>query len=144
MVGGGFAQSNATWRWAFYLNLLLFVLVAPAIIFLLPPQPPQKNRSILDRAKDFDWAGSLLLIGSSLALIIAVSFGGTVYKWNGGEIIGSFVTAAVGIILLVLQQHFELFTTRKTRVMPLQFFKRKIILCLCMMITAPAIAILVS
>lgn len=144
MVGGGLAQSKATWRWAFYVNLLLYVLVAPVIILLLPGQKLSDKRSILARAKDFDWIGSVLLVGGSLALIIAVSFGGTVYGWKSGQIIGSFVTAAVCIALLVLQQHLYVLTTQTTRVFPLQFFANKMVFCLFLMICAPAMAILVS
>lgn len=36
VIGGGFVESKATWRWAFYINLLLAAMVTLVYIFLFP------------------------------------------------------------------------------------------------------------
>ena len=36
VVGGSFADSSATWRWGFYINLILFAFIGPVLVFLLP------------------------------------------------------------------------------------------------------------
>lgn len=35
-VGGAFADSSATWRWVFYINLVIGAIFAPAFFLLLP------------------------------------------------------------------------------------------------------------
>jgi MFS family permease len=35
VIGGAFATSSATWRCAFYINLVIFALSAPAYVFYL-------------------------------------------------------------------------------------------------------------
>ena len=34
VIGGSFADSSATWRWAFYINLLFFAGMLPALLFV--------------------------------------------------------------------------------------------------------------
>ena len=40
VIGGAFAQSSATWRWSFYINLVVAAIFAPAMIFCLPSINP--------------------------------------------------------------------------------------------------------
>ena len=42
VIGGAFAVSSATWRWAFYINLAIGAVSAPAFLFCLPAIHPMK------------------------------------------------------------------------------------------------------
>ena len=59
IIGGSFSVSSATWRWAFYINLVLFAVSAPISIFL-PPIRPQPNVTFIQKMLHFDWIGSAL------------------------------------------------------------------------------------
>lgn len=52
VVGGGFSESSVGWRWAFYINLFIGAVCAPAYLFLLPsidPRPASPTNSALQR-----------------------------------------------------------------------------------------------
>ena len=54
---------------------------------------------------------------------MAISFGGSIYEWHSGRIIGLFVCAGILWITFGLQQTFALFTTKENRVFPMRFLK---------------------
>ncbi|KAI4289629.1 MAG: hypothetical protein L6R35_001108 [Caloplaca aegaea] len=130
VIGGAFAESAATWRWGFYINLCVGALCAPVYIFLLPgfdprgfdPKGPQKLAS---RFKEFDYVGAVLSVATLVCIIMATNFGGTLYPWNDGRIITLFVLAGVFVVAFAVQQILTLFTTESDRMFPVQFLKMK-------------------
>ena len=55
VIGGAFAVSSATWRWAFYINLVLVGVTAPAYIFCFPLFDPQPTLSAKEKWRKIDW-----------------------------------------------------------------------------------------
>src|SRR5437588_12600707 len=90
VVGGAFAESSATWRWAFYINLLLGAVFAPVYLLLLPSADPQPNTGFWARLRQLDWLGVILNLSSFAALTMAISFGGTRYAWDSAQEITLF------------------------------------------------------
>ncbi|MCJ1360924.1 hypothetical protein MMC16_000019 [Acarospora aff. strigata] len=125
VIGGAFAQSSATWRWAFYMNLVIGGVFSPVYLFLLPSFDPRPDTPYGARFVQFDYLGALLSIGTLVSIIMAISFGGTLYAWSSGQIIALFVVAAVLVILFAFQQVFTLFTRIQDRMFPVQFVKNK-------------------
>ncbi|KAF1359038.1 MFS general substrate transporter [Lizonia empirigonia] len=130
IIGGAFTDSSATWRWSFYINLCVGAVCAPVYLFLLPSNDPRPGVSFLDRCREIDYVGAILMIGGSVTGVMAVSFGGVTYAWNSGTIIGLFCASGILFIFLGLQQSFLLFTTLARRIVPLEFFKSRTILIL--------------
>ena len=95
VIGGAFTDSNAGWRWAFYINLPIGALISPALIFLVPTFDAQKGTPYSQRLKQVDWIGIVLLTGMIVSLILALTFGGNQYPWNSGQVIGTFVTSGI-------------------------------------------------
>ena len=119
VVGGAFADSSATWRWSFYINLVIGAVVAPAYILLLPPTNTHlRGVKLLKRIRSIDWVGTVLISGAVVSGIMAVNFGGVLFTWKSGEIIGCFVCSGVLWILFGLQQGFSVFTTPDDRIFP--------------------------
>lgn len=143
VVGGAFAGSSATWRWAFYLNLVLFAVFGPILIFLVPRWDPKSGTNFLERIRHVDWLGSILELGATLSGIMAISFGGTVYAWNSGQTIGLFVTSGVVFALFFIQQHFKFLTSFENRIFPMQFLGNRHMMIFWTLIAAPAAAVLV-
>ncbi|MCJ1423194.1 hypothetical protein MMC29_001076 [Sticta canariensis] len=81
IVGGAFADSSATWRWAFYINLCIGGLFSPIYFFYIPSSDFRPGASILSRCREIDYTGILLQIGAFVSGIMAVSFGGVLYEW---------------------------------------------------------------
>lgn len=76
VIGGSFADSSATWRWAFYLNLVLFAIIGPALL-MIPPFDPQPGLKFFAKIKQIDWVGAVLNAGLYVSFVLALTFGGT-------------------------------------------------------------------
>ncbi|PQE21781.1 hypothetical protein CJF30_00011014 [Rutstroemia sp. NJR-2017a BBW] len=119
VVGGAFADSSATWRWSFYINLVIGAVAAPSYIWLLPSTNTHlKATKLLDRIRSVDWVGTVLICGAVVSGIMGINFGGVLYSWSSGKIIGCFVCSGVLWILFGLQQYSSTFTTPQDRLFP--------------------------
>lgn len=123
VVGGAFVESPATWRWAFYLNLCVAGLFAPVYLFLIPSFKPRADSRTTKLLREYDIIGTILSIGATITLIMAINFGGTLYPWRSGQIIALFVVSGVLFILFGIQQGMTILTSVTTRVFPCQFMR---------------------
>ncbi|MEU6929488.1 MDR family MFS transporter [Streptomyces sp. NPDC046374] len=89
---GGLFTDHLTWRWAFYVNVPIAILVVIAAARTIP-SVRSVSRPVID------YAGIALVAAGSSALILATSWGGNEYAWNSGVIIGLF---AGGLLALGL------------------------------------------
>ncbi|KAL7946936.1 MFS general substrate transporter [Trichoderma barbatum] len=121
VIGGAFAESSATWRWAFYINLVIFALTCPINIFVIPSLDPQPAMSLFEKLAAMDWLGTILNAGIYAAWVLAITFGGAQWAWSDGRTIACFVSCGVLIILFILQQRFKLFTSETQRIFPAGF-----------------------
>lgn len=123
IVGGAFADSSATWRWAFYVNLCVGAIAAPAFLFILPSHRPQTDKSAWERLFTVDWVGSVVNAGALATLITGVSFGGGAYDWDSKEIIGLLSASGALWLAFIAQQSTSLFTTKDRRIFPVKYIK---------------------
>ena len=121
VIGGAFADSSATWRWAFYINLCIGGVMAPVWLFLVPSSDPQKGTPFSRRLRTLDYLGFILFIGACVSGIMAISFGGALYEWGSGQIIGLFVCSVVLWIIFGVQQSFRILTSSEHQLFPVQF-----------------------
>ena len=125
IIGGAFADSSATWRWGFYINLVVGGVFTPVYILLLPSFDPRAGTKISTRVKEIDWLGAILQGGFFVAGIMAINFGGTSYAWDSGKIIALFVVSGVLLIIFGVQQSLCFLTTKDSRMFPVHFLKMK-------------------
>lgn len=125
LIGGAFANSKATWRWGFYMNLCIIGLLSPVYLFLIPGVKPRRSQSIISRLGELDSAGTVLSIGSLVCLVMAINFGGTLYSWDSAQIIIFFVLSGVVFMLFVIQQYLAFLTSRASRLFPVVFLQSK-------------------
>ncbi|CAG8085183.1 unnamed protein product [Penicillium salamii] len=123
VVGGAFEK--VTWRWAFYINLVIGGALCPIWFFLLPSFHPAKHLSLGQRFRKFDSVGTILSIGAVVATMMPINFGGVLYAWNSGQIIALFVVASVLWILFAAQQTWTFLTGPLDRMFPVQFLRNK-------------------
>ena len=125
IIGGAIAESDAGWRWCFYINLIAGGACLPLFIFLLPSIPTMAELPLLTRLRRLDIAGGILWAAALCTIIMTISFGGTLYDWSSGNIIGLSVASGVLWILFGLQQTLALFCHRDYRLFPVHFLHQR-------------------
>ncbi|KAK2882603.1 hypothetical protein FQN49_000175 [Arthroderma sp. PD_2] len=130
VIGGSFADSSATWRWAFYINLVLAAVALPALFMLVPRHKSSPDAPVWSKLKELDIIGMILNGGIYFLWVLALTFAGVTWKWNDGRIIALFVLFGVTLIAFVVQQYFSLFTTATRRAFPGGFLKRRSLIIL--------------
>ncbi|PWY79249.1 MFS general substrate transporter [Aspergillus heteromorphus CBS 117.55] len=93
LVGGAFT-TYSTWRWCFYMNLPIGVLVSALLLFTrIPDQKPKAPpRTILRPSMlyKFDLIGFTLFAPASIMLLLALQYGGNSHPWDSATVIGLF------------------------------------------------------
>ncbi|MCJ1470028.1 hypothetical protein MMC07_008673 [Pseudocyphellaria aurata] len=134
VVGGSLADSSATWRWAFYLDLFIFVILSPIYLFLLPPLPRQPEMTFTQKVKSLDWLGTVLTAGVYISLTMAVTFGGTIWPWKDRRVIALIVVFVVLTIISGVTQYHSVLTNKNDRLFPCEFVRdpQLVLLYVCM------------
>ncbi|KAF7590324.1 hypothetical protein BBP40_002974 [Aspergillus hancockii] len=120
VVGGSFSTSAATWRWSFYINLVIAAVCAPVYIFYLPSVKPPGASSVnvWKRLGAMDWTGFVLSTGALVCFVMVLTFDGTLWSWGDGRSIAVWVVFGVLLITTVVQQKFKLLTDDEHRMVP--------------------------
>lgn len=130
IVGGAFADSGATWRWVFYINLVIGALFAPVYIFLLPNIDFQPKATLIEKHKQVDWLGIVLLNGMVMTFIMAINFGGAVFAWDSASEIVLWVMTAVTFIAFCATQYFHPFVKTEHVLYPAHLLKMPLLVAL--------------
>jgi hypothetical protein len=87
----------------FYINLPIGGLAAGVILltFKTPPAVKQVVATRREKLLQMDFAGTALVMGGSLTLLLALQYGGVAYPWNSGVVIGLFVSSSLMVVALV-------------------------------------------
>lgn len=125
IVGGSLAESSATWRWGFYINLPIAGLFMPGFVFLLPSINSMPDFSLRKKARMQDWVGIVVFTAFCACFCMAGSFGGTLFAWDSGSEITLWAMTVVLLIAVVLVTIFHPFVPPEGRMMPVQFMKTK-------------------
>src|ERR1700739_4560857 len=89
---GGYFTDYLTWRWAFWVNVPISVLVIAVAAAAIPALAASTKPTI-------DYAGIVLVGLGAAGLTLATSWGGTLYPWGSATIIGLFVGAAAALCM---------------------------------------------
>ncbi|TDT42789.1 EmrB/QacA subfamily drug resistance transporter [Streptomyces sp. BK208] len=87
---GGLFTDHLSWRWAFYVNVPIAVVVVIAAARTIPVVKSAARPVI-------DYAGIALVAAGAGALILATSWGGNEYAWGSAVIVGLFAGGLVAL-----------------------------------------------
>jgi MFS family permease len=91
---GGYFTDHLTWRWAFWVNVPVSIVVFFVAAAAIP--------SLATRGKPvIDYAGIVFVGLGATGLTLATSWGGTTYPWGSPTIIGLFAASAAALGIFV-------------------------------------------
>lgn len=118
---GGYFTDHLTWRWAFWINVPIGIVVLIVALTTIPALS-RRGRPVID------YAGIVLIgIGAS-GLTLATSWGGSTYAWSSPVIIGLFIGSAVAVAVFV---RVELHATEP--ILPIRLFASPVFTVCCVL-----------
>lgn len=128
LVGGGFAQSSAGWRWAFYINLVIAAISAPGLIWCLPSLNPV-DMPFVKKLRTQDWLGISVFSAGVTVFTMALTFGGTMHAFDSPQMIVLWVMVGVLLVLFCLVTYYHPLVAKEHRLYPVHLF-RNIEMCM--------------
>lgn len=119
-VGGVIVQYD--WRWIFWLNLPIGAVALLAHLLCLQIGPVDGGNTMGSLTQKIlggiDWVGNLMLIGSVVSILVALSWADTQYPWSSWQIIVLLVFGFTGIAVFLFYEGSALCTMLCSRAPP--------------------------
>ncbi|PKX99683.1 MDR family MFS transporter [Aspergillus novofumigatus IBT 16806] len=104
-VLGGAIVTKTTWRWVFYINLPV-AGIALVLVALFLRVKWNREGTLKDRLARVDFSGNMILSAAIVAILIALTRGGTTYTWSSWHILVPLLVGALGLVLFGLHQEY--------------------------------------
>lgn len=111
---GGFFTDQLSWRWAFYINVPIGVLV---VVLAQSSLPGVTNRT----RQAVDYLGTVAVTVAAGGLVLATSLGGTSYAWTSPTILAIYGAGALGTVAFIVVE-----SRSSAPLLPLRLFREPV------------------
>jgi EmrB/QacA subfamily drug resistance transporter len=119
---GGFFTDHLTWRWAFWINVPVAVVVFVVAAAAIPAIGKSARRPVIDY-----WGIVFVGLGAS-GLTLATSWGGGTYAWSSPVILGLFAASAAALGVFVWVE-----TRTPEPILPIRLFRNQVFTVCCVL-----------
>jgi len=119
---GGFFTDHLTWRWAFWINIPVAIVVLLVAATAIPSLAKAATRPVID------YAGILFVGLGASGLTLATSWGGGEYAWTSPVIIGLFAASAAALAIFVWVE-----TRAAEPILPIRLFASPVFTVCCVL-----------
>lgn len=128
---GGAIVSGTSWRWVFYMNLPIGA-AAWIWLFVFLRVNYNKEMTFVQKVRTLDLVGNGVLIGSTVSVLYALSYAGTLYSWSSWHTLVPLLVGFAGLGLFAfLQRNTTLISKWSVPLMPGRFFRHPTSLIIC-------------
>lgn len=104
LIGGGFTQSSASWRWIFWINLPFCGLGLALIPIFL--KLDKDTKPLLGSLAKVDYVGSVLFVASLSSFLIPLTWGGIMYDWDSWHTLVPLLLGIAGLVGFIAWERF--------------------------------------
>ncbi|AEO71942.1 uncharacterized protein THITE_2156931 [Thermothielavioides terrestris NRRL 8126] len=97
---GGEIVATTTWRWVFYINLPIGG-AAMVMIYLFLRVQRNRSQTAMQKLLRIDYGGNAILVGSIVAILYTLTYGGTKYAWSAAGILVPLIIGLAGLVVFM-------------------------------------------
>lgn len=106
VIARAFVQNTERgWRWCYYINIMTTAITITLFYFFYHPPTfalLHTKRSRRDMLKMLDVGGIVLFTGGLTVFLLGISWGGELYPWKSGRVIGTIIGGAAILALFAI------------------------------------------
>ncbi len=123
-LAGTLVTDTTRWRWVFYINVPLGIVVLVALLIYLPANISARSSEYTGWAavRRIDFPGAILSAAATVCLLLGLTWGSNaIYDWNSPQVITILAAAVVLLGAFIVRERFAL-----EPILPLDLFRNRV------------------